>query len=125
MNKISLIFLIVLISVGTVFAQGNADGDLGRNMEEIRGKISELKDVITRDYEILLAENPEAQGIITLSFSIAPDGSVLEPLVECSEVLRSLHEPVLEALKNLEFRPEEDQQEDIPVTIPISLLPPE
>ncbi len=125
MNKISLISLIVLISVGTVFAQGNADGDLGRNMEEIRGKISELKDVITGDYEILLAENQEAQGTITLSFSIAPDGSVLEPLVECSEVLSPLHEPVLEALKNLEFRPEEDQQEDIPVTIPISLLPPE
>ncbi len=125
MNKISLFFLIALISIGTVFAQGNTDGDPGRNMEEIRAKISELKDLITRDYEILLAENPEAQGTITLKFSIAPDGSVLEPLVECSEVLRSLHEPVLEALKNLEFRPEEEQQEDIPVTVPISLLPPE
>ncbi len=125
MNKISLIFLIVLISVGTVFAQGNTADDSGRNMEEIRTQISELKDIITHDYEILLSENPEAKGTITLSFSITPEGSILEPAVECSEDLRPLHESVLEALKNLEFAPESEQQEDIPVTVPISLLPPE
>lgn len=125
MNKFLTISLIAFFCVGTVFAQGNAPSESGRSMEEVRESISELQDIITSDYEILLAEDPEATGTITLKFSIAPDGSLVEPVVECSDALSSLNEPVLEALNNLEFSADEEQVDNIPVTVPITLLPPQ
>lgn len=125
MNKFFTILLIAFFCVGTVFAQGNTPNESGRSMEEIRESISDLQEIISSDYEVLLAEDPEATGTITLKFSIAPDGSLLEPVVECSETLISLNEPVLEALKNLEFSPDEEQVDNIPVTVPITLLPPQ
>ncbi len=135
------IVFVILVLVGTVFAQENSGGNerpthaeiypedrmeaTNRDMAAIRGKINEIKEVVQADYEVLLVTNPEATGVITVSFSITPEGTVTDASVQCPEDLASLQEGVLAKLESLEFEAEAEQTEDIPVTVPFTLVPPQ
>ncbi|MCD4707917.1 MAG: hypothetical protein K8S62_09285 [Candidatus Sabulitectum sp.] len=139
MRNLYLVFLIVAVMVtGSALGQENApDYDdatveneerselTGRDMNDIRDKIIEIKDVVQRDYEALLATDPEAAGTITISFTITPEGAVTETLVECPDELSELRANIVLVLEELEFGASIEQTEDIPVTVPFTLTPPE
>ena len=137
-----LIILSMLLALsGAAFAQGNEAAEeertyapvdpaempepTGRNMHDIREKISEVKTVIQNDYEVLLETSPEAMGILTVNFSITPEGSVSDVLVECPVELTDLRENVVTAIEELDFGPAPDQTANLPIEIPFSLSPPQ
>ena len=144
MRYFVVLFLMVILA-GNAFAQENTDNDEGiteepthalvaeedrinpngRDLMSIREKINEIKEVVQTDYEVLLATDPEAAGTLSISFSITPEGLVSEPVVDCPEALVSLQEDVLSTLAGLDFGPAPDQTEDIPVTVPFTLNPPQ
>ncbi len=134
------ILVLAMILAGTVFAQEIEASDQpttaaidpedriepnGRDMDDIRVKINEIKEVIQTDYEVLLASDSEASGTISVTFSITAEGTVSDASVDCPEALASLQEGVLAKLESLEFGAAPDQTEDIPVTIPFTLSPPQ
>ncbi|MCK5037194.1 MAG: hypothetical protein KAS73_14955 [Candidatus Sabulitectum sp.] len=136
-----LVFVMALVIAGTAFGQENAAGEEevtyaavepedsvgpnGRDMGDIRVKINEIKEVVQTDYEVLLESDSEASGTITVSFSITAEGAVADASVDCPEVLATLQEDVLAKLESLEFGVAPDQIEDIPVTVPFNLIPPQ
>ncbi len=132
-----LIIALLTIAVGTASAQeaaGNTSETTcapieqspdGRDLGSIRVKVNEIKTVVQTDYEVLLATNPEAEGTVTLSFAIAPEGTVTDAEVECTEDLVSLQADILMAVEELEFEPSSEQTENIPVTVPFTLTPPQ
>lgn len=134
------ILVLAMILAGTVFAQEIEAGDQpttsaiepedratpnGRAMGDIRVKINEIKEVVQTDYEVLLTSDSEASGTISISFSITPEGTVSDASVDCPEALASLQEDVIAKLESLEFGAAPDQTEDIPVTVPFTLSPPQ
>lgn len=145
--KCFVILVLMMVFTGSAFGQENAnaadsEGEAaevaytpialeeensagGRNMSDIRHKVNDIKAVVQTDYEVLLATDPEAGGTITISFSITPEGNVNEASVDCLEELSSLQEDIITALEELDFGPAPDQTEDIPVTIPFTLTPPQ
>lgn len=135
--KYLMIIALLSISAGTALAQepvGNAvetthdvveQSPDGRDIGSIRVKINEIKTVVQTDYEVLLATNPDAEGTITLSFSIAPEGAVSDALVECTEDLLSLQAAILTTVEELDFGIAPDQTEGIPITVPFTLTPPQ
>ncbi|MCK5133177.1 MAG: AgmX/PglI C-terminal domain-containing protein [Candidatus Sabulitectum sp.] len=145
MRYFMILVLLMLLVAGTVFGQEIIATDeavisepvfaiaevedpiesTGRDMSSIRRKISEIKEVVQTDYEVLLATNPEVGGTITISFSITPEGTVVDAYVDSPEELSTLREDILSVLAELDFGPASDQTEDIPVTIPFTLNPPQ
>ncbi len=100
--------------------------DLGyRNMSDIRRKINIIKMRVQTAYESLLRSNPGASGTITISFSIAPGGSVTGVSVSCPGSLSSLQGTVTSAVSSLNFGPAPEQTGNLPVTVPFSLVPPQ
>lgn len=136
-----LVFVLAILIAGTVFGQENASGEEevnyaaiepedriepnGRDMGDIRVNINEIKEVIQTDYEVLLADDPEATGTITISFSITAEGTVSGASVDCPEALGSLQADVLAKVESLDFGIAPEQTEDIPVTVPFTLKPPQ
>ncbi len=136
-----VVFVLAMLVVGTAFGQENASGEEedtyaaiepedratpnGRDMGAIRSKINEIKEVVQADYEVLLASDPEASGTIAVSFSITAEGTVSGASVDCPEALASLQEDILAKLESLEFGIAAEQTEDIPVTVPFNLFPPQ
>lgn len=136
-----LVFVLAIVIAGVAFGQENAPGEEevtyaaiepedrttpnGRDMGDIRVKINEIKEVVQTDYEVLLESDSEASGTITVSFSITAEGTVADASVDCPEALASLQEDVLAKLESLEFGVAPDQTEDIPVTVPFTLIPPQ
>ena len=115
--------VITALLTGAAFAQEN---DLvHRDMDEIRVKINEIKEVVQRDYEALLATDPEASGTITVSFLITPVGTVADVSIDCPGELTVIREDIISVLEEIDFGPVPDQIEDIPVTVPFTLTPPE
>ena len=135
--KYLMIIALLSIAAGTALAQepvGNAveatydvieQSPDGRDIGSIRVKINEIKTLVQTDYEVLLAANPEAEGTITLSFSIAPEGAVSDAVVECTEDLVTLQEDILTTVEELDFGIAPDQTESIPITVPFTLTPPQ
>ncbi|MEA3267131.1 MAG: hypothetical protein U9P42_09365 [Candidatus Fermentibacteria bacterium] len=136
-----VVFILAIVIAGTAFAQEDAPGEEeityaaiepedratpnGRDMGAIRIKINEVREVIQEDYEVLLASDPEASGTISISFSITAQGTVTDASVDCPEALATLQEDVLAKLESLEFGIASEQTEDIPVTVPFNLTPPQ
>ena len=136
-----LVFVLAILIAGTAFGQENAPGEEevtyaavepedratpnGRDMGDIRVKINEIKEVVQTDYEVLLESDSEASGTITVSFSITADGTVADANVDCPEVLATLKEDIFAKLESLEFGIAPEQTEDIPVTVPFNLFPPQ
>lgn len=96
-----------------------------RDLDNIRGRINEIKEMVQTDYEVLLAADPEASGTITISFSITPEGAVAEPSVDCPEELTALRADIVSVLEELDFGVAPDQTEDIPIEVPFTLTPPQ
>ncbi|MCK5787273.1 MAG: hypothetical protein KAH54_12045 [Candidatus Sabulitectum sp.] len=121
--RIFVMLVITALLTGAAFAQEN---DLvHRDMDEIRVKINEIKEVVQRDYEALLATDPEASGTITVSFLITPVGTVADVSIDCPGELTVIREDIISVLEEIDFGPVPDQIEDIPVTVPFTLTPPE
>ena len=139
--KYLIILSMLLLVSGAAFAQGNAAGDeeptyaavdpaeirepIGRDMSNIREMIGEVKTVIENDYEVLLETTPEATGTLTLRFSITPEGSATDVMVECPLELANLRENVVTTISEIDFGLAPDQIDDIPVSVPFTLSPPE
>ncbi|MFO7627650.1 MAG: hypothetical protein R6V62_10350 [Candidatus Fermentibacteraceae bacterium] len=109
----------------TASASGEAI-DLGyRNMSEIRQRLNVMKMRIQTAYEGLLRSDPSAGGRISISFSITPSGSVTAVSVSCPGSLASLQATVTSAVNSLNFGPAPEQTSNLPVTVPVNLVPPQ
>jgi hypothetical protein len=100
--------------------------DLGyRNMSDIRSRINVVKMRVLSAYESLLRSNPGAGGTITINFSITPGGSVTGVSVSCPGALASLQGTVTSAVQGLNFGSAPEQTDNLPVTVPLNLVPPQ
>lgn len=109
----------------TASASGEAI-DLGyRNMSEIRQRLNVMKMRIQTAYESLLRNDPTAGGTINISFSITPGGTVTGVSVSCPGSLSSLQATVTSAVNSLNFGPAPEQTSNLPVTVPVRLVPPQ
>lgn len=124
--KKAIILVMAVWAAAAAVPGDNAPQDTpDRSMEEIRNKVEDIKDTVESSYGLLLAEEPELSGEIDVSFSITPEGEITSIEVVCSEGLGSLEEPVTDAVSAMVFDPCPGQDENIPVTVPFSLFPPE
>ncbi len=98
-------------------------GDNDWVMESLRPAIVALNTELSEEYELLLVENPEAAGTITLDFRIMPDGAIWDLSVTADSLLQPLI-PLIDSLFDGSFielaRP---IQASIPVVVPIELKP--
>lgn len=109
----------------TASASGEAI-DLGyRNMSEIRQRLNVMKMRIQTAYEGLLRSDPSAGGRISISFAITPSGSVTAVSVSCPGALASLQATVTSAVNSMNFGPAPEQTSNLPVTVPVNLVPPQ
>lgn len=100
--------------------------DLGyRNMSDIRRRINVIKMRVQTAYESLLQTNPGASGTITINFSITPGGSVTGVSVSCPSSLSSLQGTINTAISSLNFGPASEQTQNLPVSVPFMLTPPD
>lgn len=100
-------------------------GVQGRTMTDIRRKINMINMRVKRAYEDLLRSNPSAGGTISISFSITPSGSVVGISVSASGSLSSLTPSVRAAVQSLSFGASSEQTDNIPMSVPMNLVPPE
>ncbi|MCD4775251.1 MAG: hypothetical protein K8S15_04275 [Candidatus Aegiribacteria sp.] len=100
-------------------------GVQGRSMTDIRRKINMINMRVKRAYEDLLRNNPSAGGTISISFSITPSGSVVGISVSAAGSLSSLQPAVRAAVQSLSFGASSEQVENIPMSVPMNLVPPE
>lgn len=100
-------------------------GVQGRSMTDIRRKINMINMRVKRAYEDLLRSNPSAGGTINISFSITPSGSVVGISVSAAGSLSSLQPAVRAAVQSLSFGASSEQVENIPMSVPMNLVPPE
>ncbi|MFO7626645.1 MAG: hypothetical protein R6V62_05240 [Candidatus Fermentibacteraceae bacterium] len=96
-----------------------------RNMDEIREVLDGVKTSVQEAYEELLATEPEASGDITVKFAITPAGAVTDLEITCTGGLETLMDPVAETMTSLDFGNSPGQEGNLPVSVPISLLPPQ
>lgn len=100
-------------------------GVQGRTMTDIRLKINMINMRVKRAYEDLLRNDPTAGGTINVSFSITPDGSVVGVSVSAPGSVSGLSSAVTAAVQSLNFGPSSEQTENIPMSVPMVLIPPE
>ncbi len=100
-------------------------GVQGRSMNDIRRKINMINMRVKRAYEDLLRNNPTAGGTINVSFSITPSGSVVGISVSAAGSLSSLEPVVRAAVQSLNFGSSSEQIDNIPMSVPMNLVPPE
>jgi len=84
-----------------------------------------MKMRIQTAYEGLLRSDPSAGGRISISFAITPSGSVTAVSVSCPGSLASLQATVTSAVNSLNFGPAPEQTSNLPVTVPVNLVPPQ
>jgi TonB family protein len=127
----AMMLVVLMAAAGAAFAQENEPGSeevtyapVDPELAVIREKVGEIREVIQSDYEALLETDPEAQGTVTVSFSITPEGTVTDVVVDCPDELEGIEAGITEALNELEFDVSE-RSENLPVTIPFDLMPPE
>jgi len=70
-------------------------------------------------------DDPAASGAIEISFLITPEGSVTDVAVVSDETLASLNNLVEESILSLSFAECPEQEGDIPITVPLNLIPPQ
>lgn len=117
--------VLLLISCLAMSMEDAATPEGLRDMNEVRNVLSPLNTTISDAYKELLTTDSEASGEILISFSITPEGDVILAEATCSEGLETLHDTVLEEVNALEFPPCSEQDGDIPVTVPVRLMPPQ
>ncbi len=100
-------------------------GVQGRTMSNIRQKINMINTRVRRAYEDLLRSNPSAGGTINISFSITPSGSVVGVSVSAPGTLSALTASVQAAVQSLNFGASSEQTDNIPMSVPMVLVPPE
>ncbi len=92
-------------------------------LQEIRPALTEIRDVIIAEYGILLLSEPEAAGIIELSLTVDPGGSLSDVGITCDPVLKPVADAALEAVNGLSFGPGLFA-EPIDISVPFSCVPP-
>ena len=123
---------ILLITACTALAAQTPMGDLegntprtDRNIDEIREVLAGVRSSVQEAYEGLLINEPEASGDVTVKFAITPAGMVTDLEITCTEGLETLIEPVTEVVTSLDFGNCPGQEENLPVSVPLSLVPPQ
>jgi len=92
-------------------------------MESLRPAIVALNTELAEEYELLLVENPEAAGTITLDFRIMPDGAIWDLSVTADSLLQPLI-PLIDSLFDGSFiELSQPIQASIPIVVPIELKP--
>jgi len=127
-KKAMLLVMAVWITASAsavIQVQNTQTENSGRSLDEVREQVGYVKVTVQNCYELLLADEPDLSGDIEVSFSITPEGEVTDTEIVCSEGLESLEEPVAEAARALVFEPCSSQLENLPVTVPFSLFPPQ
>jgi TonB family protein len=119
------VFALLMLVCLTISAEDVTIPDSPRDMSEIRAELSVLNTAIKTAYEELLTTDSNASGEILITFSITPEGDVTLAAATCSEGLETLHEAVLEAVEAMKFLPVPEQEGDLPVSVPVRLLPPQ
>jgi len=126
------IMLFSVITVCVAFAgQSPMSGSEGnmpmseRNMDEIREILDGVKSSVQEAYEELLVTAPEASGELNARFVITPAGAVTDLEVTCTEGLETLVDPVTETFAALDFGSCPGQTENLPVSVPLTLVPPQ
>lgn len=109
----------------TTHSSSSQIGVQGRTMTDIRRKINMINMRVKRAYEDLLRNDPGAGGTINVSFSITPDGSVVGVSVSAPGSLSPLTASVQAAVQSLNFGASSEQTENIPMSVPMNLVPPE
>ena len=117
----SFLAALVLIVVQIPLAGSNTE----RDMDEIREIVDSVKKYIRIEYEELLESSPGVGGVLSVSFAITPEGAVNGISVDVSGDLESLVPGLIEMIGDLDFGVSEEQIDDLDVTIPFSLFPPE
>jgi len=127
----AMTLVVLMAAAGAAYAQeiepGNGElayAPVDTELTDIRTKVGEIKEVVQSDYEALLETNPEAQGTVTVSFSVTPEGTVADAVVDCPEELEALEAGITQVVNELEFDSSE-RSENLPITIPFELIPPE
>jgi TonB family protein len=127
----AVMLVLLITAAGAAFAQENEpsseevmNAPVDPELAAIREKVGEMKEVVQADYEVLLETNPEAQGTVTVSFSITPEGTVTDTEIDCPEELEAIETSITQVLGDYEFEPSE-RSENLPITVPFELMPPE
>ncbi len=94
-----------------------------RDMSQIRAKVRLIERQILTAYEALLRSDPRATGSITVQFFITPSGSVTG--IQVDGELPSLHETIRFTVSELSFGPCPQQADNLSVTVPFNLIPPQ
>ncbi len=116
--------VVVRRSVRVSFSISSSDAQVGirgRTMDDMRRKMDMLREKLEMAYENLLRTDPTAGGTIDVSFSITPDGSVVDVVVSAGDGPASLEAAVRAAVQSLNFGPSDEQTNNIPVTVSIDL----
>ncbi|MCK7508514.1 MAG: energy transducer TonB [Desulfobacterales bacterium] len=119
------LFVLLMLCSLSISAKDASIPDSPRSMNEVREELSGLNTAITALYEELLSTDSEASGDILIAFSITPEGDVTLAEVTCSEGLETLHDAVLEEVEAMAFLPVPGRRGDLPVSVPVRLLPPQ
>lgn len=128
MKYLFVMAILVWAAVAGHIAAGDWEGNTpppDRSMDEVREVVAGVRTSIQEVYEVLLVTEAAAAGDVTVKFEITPAGTVTDVEITCTEGLETLIEPVTETVKSLDFGNCPGQQENIPVTVPFSLLPPQ
>ncbi len=115
----SLVLTIVLSAAA--FAQGNGSFDA----EAVREALESVRDAAQEAYEVLLQDQPDAAGNVTLTFTISRDGFVGEVAVEADTVLAPVADVLSGAVSELRFAPLAQGSTPIEISVPFEFRPPE
>lgn len=92
-------------------------------MCELRPALEEIRNAVAVSYEDLLAIEPGATGIVTVSFTIAPGGAVTDVSVTSEPILEPVARAAEEAMQGLGFGPGL-LDEPLSISVPFSCIPP-
>ncbi len=128
MKYLFILLITAYVALAGQTPMGDSEGNTpppDRNIDDIREILDGVKASVQEAYEGLLITEPEASGDIFVRFAITPDGAVTDLEVTCTDGLETLVDPVTETMTSLDFGSCPGQAENLPVSIPISLLPPQ
>ena len=112
---------LILALVCIAFTVSSDDNDW--LMESLRSTLVDLNEKVSEEYELLLEENLEAAGTITLEFRIMPDGAIWDLSVTADSVLAPLIPLIDSLLNDIKIDLSQPIQASIPVVVPLELKP--
>ncbi|MCK5064202.1 MAG: hypothetical protein KAQ97_02895 [Candidatus Fermentibacteraceae bacterium] len=100
-----------------------SSGDNDWLMDSLRPTLIDLNEKVREEYELLLEENLEAAGTITLEFRIMPDGAIWDLSVTADSLLEPLIPLIDSLLHGTIIDLSQPIQASIPIVVPMELKP--